>query len=115
MARAYEGNDADAITACYAPDARVWHNFDEVEQTVEDQLGATRWLHEELRGLKYEIVSRRFFEGGYVQQSVVHATLARSGQAFRMPTCMNVTVRDGRVARLEEYLDSAHLKPLQTA
>ena len=23
--------------------------------------------------------------------------------------------RDGRIARLDEYLDSAHLKPLQTA
>jgi ketosteroid isomerase-like protein len=29
--------------------------------------------------------------------------------------CMTVTVRDGRIARLDEYLDSAHLKPLQTA
>ena len=29
-----------------------------------------------------------------------------------MPTCMNVTVRDGRVTRLDEYLDSAHLQPL---
>jgi len=28
---------------------------------------------------------------------------------------MTVTVRDGRIARLDEYLDSAHLKPLQTA
>jgi hypothetical protein len=28
---------------------------------------------------------------------------------------MNVTVRDGRIARLDEYLDSAHLKPLATA
>jgi ketosteroid isomerase-like protein len=32
-----------------------------------------------------------------------------------MPLCMTVTVRDGRIARLDEYLDSAHLKPLQTA
>jgi hypothetical protein len=31
-----------------------------------------------------------------------------------MPTCMNVTVRGGLVRRLDEYLDSAHLKPLQT-
>ena len=115
LARAYEQNDADAIAACYALDARIWHNIDGVEQTVEEQLGATRWLNEQLKNLKYEIVSRHAFDGGYVQQYVVHGTLANGGGAFRMPLIMNVTVRDGRITRLDEYLDSAHLKPLQTA
>jgi len=115
ITRAYEQNDIDAIAACYAPDARIWHNFDGVEQTVEDQLNATRWLNERLKNLKYEIVSRHSFDGGYVQQYVVHGTLANGGEAFRMPACMNVTVHDGRIARLEEYLDSAHLTPLEAA
>ena len=44
----------------------------------------------------------------------MHCTLVNGGEAFRMPVCMNVTVRDGRIARLEEYLDSAHLNLLQT-
>ena len=87
----------------------------DTEQTVEEQLGATRWLNEQLNNLKYEIVSRDAFDGGYVQEYVVHGTLAHGGEAFRMPLCMTVTVRDGRIARLDEYLDSAHLKPLQTA
>jgi ketosteroid isomerase-like protein len=115
LTRAYEQNDTDAIVACYAPDARIWHNIDGVEQTVEEQLGATRWLNEQLKNLKYEIVSRESFDGGYVQQYVVHGTLANGGEAFRMPLCMNVAVSDGRIARLDEYLDSAHLKPLQPA
>ena len=115
LTRAYEQNDTDAIAGCYAPNARIWHNIDGLEQTVEEQLGATRWLNEQLNNLKYEIVSRDAFDGGYVQEYVVHGTLAHGGEAFRMPLCMTVTVRDGRIARLDEYLDSAHLKPLQTA
>jgi ketosteroid isomerase-like protein len=115
ITRAYEQNDMNAIAACYAPEARIWHNFDGGEQTVGEQLDATRWLNERLKNLKYEIVSRHSFDGGYVQQHVVHGTLANGGEAFRMPACMNVTVRDGQIARLDEYLDSAHLKPLQTA
>jgi uncharacterized protein len=115
LTQAYEQNDADAIAACYTPDARIWHNIDGVEQSVEEQLGATRWLNEQLKDLKYEIVSRHAFDGGYAQEYVVHGTLANGGEAFRMPLCMTVTVRDGRIARLDEYLDSAHLKPLQTA
>ena len=82
--------------------------------TVEEQLEVTRWLNERLKSLKYEIVSRHSFDDGYVQQYVMHGTLVNGGEAFRMPVCMNVTVRDGRIARLDEYLDSAHLKPLQT-
>jgi uncharacterized protein len=115
LTRAYEQNDTDAIAGCYAPDARIWHNIDGVEQTVEEQLGATRWLNEQLNNLTYEIISRHSFDGGYVQEYVVHGTVANGGEAFRMPLCMTVTVRDGRIARLDEYLDSAHLKPLQTA
>jgi ketosteroid isomerase-like protein len=44
----------------------------------------------------------------------VHGTLVKNGEPFAMPTCMNVTVRDGQVTRLDEFLDSAHLQPLQT-
>jgi uncharacterized protein len=115
LTRAYEQNDTDAIVACYAPDARIWHNIDGAEQTVQEQLGATRWLNEQLTNLRYEIVSRDSFDGGYVQEYVVHGTLANGGEPFRMPLCMRVTVRDGRIARLDEYLDSAHLQPLQAA
>jgi uncharacterized protein len=114
MARAYEQGDLDGVAACYAPDALLWHNFDGSEQTVAEQLDATRWLGENLKDLKYEVVARHFFEGGYVQQQVVHGTVIKDGEPFAMPTCMNVTVRDGLVTRLDEYLDSAHLKPLQT-
>jgi ketosteroid isomerase-like protein len=114
MARAYEQGDLDGVAACYSPDAILWHNFDGSEQTVAEQLDATRWLGENLRDLKYEVVARHFWDDGYVQQQVVHGTLIKNGEPFAMPTCMNVTVRDGLVTRLDEYLDSAHLQPLQT-
>jgi ketosteroid isomerase-like protein len=113
MARAYEHGDLDGVAACYAPDALLWHNFDGSEQTVAEQLDATRWLRENLKDLKYEVIARHFFDGGYVRQQVVHGTLVKDGEPFIMPTCMNVTVHDGLVTRLDEYLDSAHLQPLQ--
>jgi hypothetical protein len=96
MTRSYVAADVEAIAAFHVPDARIWHNFDGVEQTVEEQLDATRWLNQRLKNVRHEIVSRHFFEGGYVQQSIVHGILADSGDAFAMPTCMNVAVRDGR-------------------
>ena len=115
LARAYEQNDADAIAACYAPDARIWHNIDGVERTVEEQLGATRWFNGQLKNINYEIVSRHASTAVMSSSTSCTATLANGGGAFRMPLIMNVTVRDGRITRLDEYLDSAHLKPLQTS
>ncbi|HEX4436498.1 MAG TPA: nuclear transport factor 2 family protein [Solirubrobacteraceae bacterium] len=112
LTRAYEENDTAGIVACYAPDAQIWHNLDEVDQSVDQQLDATRWLNEKVKNLNYEILSRDFFDGGYVQQYIVHGTVADSGADFHMSLCMHVTVRNGQIARLAEYLDSANLAPL---
>ena len=112
LLRAIERGDLEAIADCYAPDARIWHNFDQHEQTVEENLRTLRWMDKRLKNRKYEVASRQSFSGGYVQQHVLTGTLA-DGQAFRMPACLVVTVRDGRIARLEEYLDSAHAQPLR--
>ncbi len=112
--RAIEQSDVETITACYAPDACIWHNFDGKEQSVDENLRTIRWIDKRLKNRKYQIVSRHSFDGGYVQQHVLTGTL-NNGQDFRMPACLIVTVRDGRIARLEEYLDSAHTQSLQIA
>jgi ketosteroid isomerase-like protein len=112
--RAIEQSDVETITACYTPDARIWHNFDGKEQSVDENLRTMRWIEKRLKNRKYQIVSRHAFDSGYVQQHVLTGML-NNGEGFRMPACLIVTVRDGRIARLEEYLDSAHTQPLQIA
>ena len=112
--RAVESGNAEAIAACYAPDARIWHNNDGREQGPAENLRVLRWLEERLKNRKYEVVSRHAFPGGYVQQHVLSGTL-RDGTPFRMPACLVVTVENGRIARLAEYLDSAHVRPLLNA
>ena len=112
--RAIEQNDTATIAACYAPDARIWHNFDDAEQSVDENLRTLGWVDKRLKNRRYEIVSRHAFDGGYAQQHVLHGKL-NNGEAFAMPACLIVTVRDGRIVRLAEYLDSAHVKPLQIA
>jgi len=112
--RAIESGDADAIAACYAPDARIWHNHDGEEETREQNLKVLRWVVKRLHGRKYHIVSRKAFADGYVQQHSLTGSLP-DGTAFSMPACVVVTLKDGCIARLEEYLDSAHLQPLLNA
>lgn len=108
---AIESGDRAAVAACYAPDARIWHNFDGVAQTLEENLATLAWIEKRLSNRKYEIVARHAFDGGYVQQHVLTGTLA-SGEPFRMPACLVVQVKDGKISRLDEYLDTAHTKAL---
>jgi len=112
--RAIETGDLPAIRACYAPDARIWHNNDGLEQTVEENARVLDWVVRHLPKRHYEIKSRHVFDGGYVQQHVLQGTL-RNGKAFSMPACLVVTVTNGKIARLEEYLDSAQTQPLREA
>jgi len=109
---AIEKSDLETARACYAPDARIWHNFDGVAQTVDENLRTLQWMDKRLSNRRYEVLSRHAFDGGYVQQHVLHGTL-NNGAAFAMPACLVVTVKDGKIARLDEYLDTAHTLALR--
>ncbi|MEQ1866437.1 MAG: nuclear transport factor 2 family protein [Micropepsaceae bacterium] len=103
---AIERADIDQIRAIYAPDARIWHNFDGKEQTVEENLKVLRWMARNLTDRHYRIQRRVEIPGGFVQQHVLEGKTVRG--PFSMPACLVVLVEDGRITRLEEYLDSAH-------
>ena len=114
LMRAIETGDLETARACYGPDARIWHNFDGLAQTVDENLRTLKWMDKRLTNRRYEVLSRHVFEGGYVQQHVLHGTL-NNKEAFTMPACLVVTVKDGKIARLDEYLDTAHTLPLRRA
>ena len=80
---------------------------------MEQNLRVLGWIHRVLPQRRYCIVRREAFPGGYVQQHVLEAKLP-DGTEWRLPACLIVTVKDGRIARLDEYLDSAGAAVLQT-
>ncbi|MBX3489708.1 nuclear transport factor 2 family protein [Parvibaculum sp.] len=104
--RAVETGDTDEVARVYAPDARIWHNFSQAEQTVEENLKVLRWMARKLPGRRYDVLRRVVIPGGFMQQHVVRGTLA-DGSAFAMPACVVCLVENGRIVRLEEYLDPA--------
>ena len=94
-----------------APDARIWHNTDGTEQTVDENLRVLGWLTKHCTDIRYEDVRRSATAGGFVQQHVLRAS-GPDGRAVEVPACLVVTCDAGRITRLDEYLDSAHLAPL---
>jgi len=95
----------------YAPDVRVWHNFDGVEQGLEDNLRVLAWVVKNVTGLRYERVHRQRTESGFVQQHVLRGT-AHGGKPLEVAACLVCRVEGGRIKRIDEYLDSAQLAPL---
>lgn len=108
--RAIEAGDVDAIRAIYAPNAVIWHNNDLKEQTVDENLVVLSWVIKHLPKRRYVVKRRVAIPGGFLQQHVMEAETANG--PFSMPACIVVEVKDGRIARLDEYLDSAQTAPL---
>ncbi|MFN2288443.1 MAG: nuclear transport factor 2 family protein [Chromatocurvus sp.] len=106
-----EACDVDATRSLYKPDARIWHNFDQRYQPLEENLKSLQWMHKKISNLHYDIKRREAIPDGFYQEHVVRGTLA-NGEDFAMPACAIIKIEDGLIVSLDEYLDSAHTKPL---
>lgn len=111
---AIESGDVDVVRELYTPDAVIWHNDDLLEQSVEDNLKVLRGLHGVLSELSYEVVRRADVPDGVLQQHVLRGRLP-DGRPVALHCAMYLHVRDGHIARIEEYLDSAQRTPIREA
>ena len=103
--------DIDAVRAIYSPDAVIWHNNDQIEETPDRNLRVLGWVTKNIKDLRYEELRRHETPSGFVQQHVLRG-IAPNGTALKIPACIVCEVKDGRITRLDEYLDSAHTAAL---
>jgi uncharacterized protein len=102
---AIEAGDVEAVRACYAPDVQVWHNFDDKNQTLEENLVTLGWMVGRLGDRRYDISRRDVVADGLWQLHVLRGTVIATGAPFAMPAAMLLTMADGRITRIAEYLD----------
>lgn len=103
---AIENADRPSLESIYSADAVVWHNYDNLEQSRDDNIAAIAKHPKLFKSFQYANIRRAFFDGGFVQQHVARGVKS-TGKAFAVPVCMVVTVRGDQIARIDEYLDSA--------
>ena len=106
-----EEGDVDKARACLQPDAKVWHNFDDVEQTVDENMALLAWMTRKSQSRAYEITRLEEIPAGYLQQHILTIENMQ-GETMRMHACVLVRVRDGLIERIEEYLDPAAVAKL---
>ena len=98
--------NAGILHALFTDDAVIWHNYDQLAQPAAAALGALAGLAA-LRP-RYEIIGRDVVDSACIQRHVVHLTLP-GGQAASIPAIQRISVSDGLIRRIDEYMDSAQM------
>lgn len=105
---ALEEGSVDRVLACYTPDARIWHNFDQRALTPAESVAGLEQLFTDFTARQYIHVRRLPTPRGFVQQHVLR--LERSdGQIVDWPGCIVFEVSHGKIDRLDEYVDLSSL------
>ena len=105
------GDLGDLIT----DDAVSWHNLDEVESPVSTAAGNFAAVRVRYSDFRYAELRYSVAEGGVsLARFTIMATLG-GGRELRVPGCLVVTEQNGKITRVEEYLDGRQVAPLAEA
>jgi ketosteroid isomerase-like protein len=109
---AIEHSDIAMIEQLWNDDVAVWKTGEERARDRERALRVITWFINRTTDRRYEILDRRVFDGGFVQQHILHAT-GRDGGSISMRVCIVIKLgANGLISRIDEYFDPAELAPL---
>jgi ketosteroid isomerase-like protein len=109
---AIENGDAATVDAMWSDDVLVWKSAEPEEQAKKRAMRVIAWFMDITTSRRYEILDRQFFDGGFVQQHVLHATGKRGG-SISMRVCIVIKAgTNGLIDKIDEYFDPAELEPL---
>lgn len=110
---AIELGDVNAVGACYAPHAEIWHNSGGRISTREQNLDTLRAFIVRVPKRRYEHRRLHVFDHGFVQQHDLHCLLTERHEVV-IPACVVCHVENGQIVRLDEYFDSKKLAEFRT-
>ena|SRR5437870_3552510 len=100
-----ERGDPEPITGRLTPSAVVWHNSDDVATPAATAFQQVRGLHALVDDVRVEVTRREPTSDGAVVQYVIRGVVRSSGSKLAARNCIFVRVEDGRIARIDEYVD----------
>ncbi|HET6737008.1 nuclear transport factor 2 family protein [Mycobacterium sp.] len=109
---AIEHSDIAMIEQLWNDDVAVWKSGEERARDRDRALRVITWFINRTTDRRYEILDRRVFDGGFVQQHILHAK-GRDGGSISMRVCIVIKLgANGLISRIDEYFDPAELAPL---
>ncbi|VEG52906.1 ketosteroid isomerase-like protein [Mycolicibacterium aurum] len=111
---AIAGSDLETVSQLFSPGVSVWHSGDSRDNDHRRSVKIIDWFIRTTAGRRYEILDRQLFDGGFVQQHILHAD-AHSGASIAMRVCIVIKVgTDGLITRVDEYFDPAEMAALMS-
>jgi ketosteroid isomerase-like protein len=112
---AVETNDLERVAELYAPDLRFWVNLTGTESTREQSLETLDKGHALHRRRTYDDRTIDTFATGFLVRYSVNI-VTHSGKRASLFACIVAQCKDGRITRIDEYLDSSKFRaPRQEA
>jgi ketosteroid isomerase-like protein len=102
---AIEQGDLAGVDACYAPDMTMWANTSGTAMSREDNLAVLDKGRDMMRRRTYNDRTVNTFDDGFMAQYTVNV-VAHDGTERALWTCLVAEVRDGKITKLFDYLDS---------
>ena len=108
---AIESSDIAMVQQLWNEDVVVWKVADR-DRDRDRALRVISWFIDTTTDRQYEILDRQFFDGGFVQQHILHAN-GRNGGSISMRVCIVIKVgTNGLISRIDEYFDPTEIAPL---
>lgn len=95
--------DWEALEALYEDDVVVWHNFSDRGLGKNESIAGIKAARSQM-AWSYDVIERLVIGDRVIQRHATNAVL-NNGVAYRAHAALFVTVRGGRIARIDEYLD----------
>jgi ketosteroid isomerase-like protein len=109
---AIENSDTAMVQQLWNDDVAVRKAGERRDRDKERALRVISWFVNTTTERRYEILDRQIFDGGFVQQHILHAT-SRNGGSISMRVCLVIKLgANGLISRIDEYFDPAELAPL---
>jgi ketosteroid isomerase-like protein len=109
---AIEAGRVDEVADMWSDDVTVWQTGEGRTRDKARALRVINWFVSVTGDRHYDVLSRQLFDGGFVQQHVLHGA-AIDGTPYSIRVAIIIDVGpDGLITRIGEYFDPAALEPL---
>jgi ketosteroid isomerase-like protein len=103
---AYQDRRVDILDQLYADDCVIWHNVFGRDTTRDENLEKFHDSYAGQRRRTYDDRTINTFHDGFVIQYTLHGVM-NSGHRGALWICIVGRVRDGKITRIDEYMDSS--------
>src|SRR3546814_4109535 len=104
-----EAGDIETMQGSVTPDAEIWHNTDGLIDTPAQTAQTLTGMVARIKDREYAERRLTTFPGGFVQQHVLKGKRVHDDAEVRLPCAIICKVEGGKITRLDEYFDSAHV------